>query len=325
MLGSPIYMAPEVIKGEIYTMKADIWSVGVVLYQMIFGRCPFESKSIAKLIKMLEDEEVVIPDYPKISPTLEKLLKRILVKDYNFRIDWEEFFKFTITEAGEIYAPGVTPGVTPGTTQFGLRQSIRNSTGFGQGLNFQPNGVNSANGSGPGGNTNGNGITSGSGNTNGGSGANSPNSAKINLTNTASSSNNSSLTDSGKPGSGSPLLSPKLGKEEERQFLMKKRSPTKAFEEKEASGVNTSINYQGAYGGGSGAKKDRSNRFELLVKNHGKCQTLNQMVLDMFRLEQNRCIYIAYYLFRSIEKELAQLIDSLRKEAPDSTTQDSFR
>jgi len=55
MLGSPIYMAPEVIKGEIYTMKADIWSVGVVLYQMIFGKCPFESKSIAKLIKMLED------------------------------------------------------------------------------------------------------------------------------------------------------------------------------------------------------------------------------------------------------------------------------
>jgi len=42
MLGSPIYMAPEILKGEAYTIKTDIWSLGVVLYEMIFGFCPFE-------------------------------------------------------------------------------------------------------------------------------------------------------------------------------------------------------------------------------------------------------------------------------------------
>jgi serine/threonine protein kinase len=54
MLGSPIYMAPEVLKGEIYTSKADIWSLGVVLFEMLFGFCPYESNSIAKLISVLE-------------------------------------------------------------------------------------------------------------------------------------------------------------------------------------------------------------------------------------------------------------------------------
>lgn len=92
MLGSPIYMAPEVLNGQIYTIKADIWSIGVVLFQMVYGKCPFESKSIAKLIKMLEEEDVIIPSEPKISQTLEKLIRRILVKDANNRIDWKEMF-----------------------------------------------------------------------------------------------------------------------------------------------------------------------------------------------------------------------------------------
>lgn len=67
MLGSPIYMAPEVLKGQPYTMKADIWSMGVVLYQMLYGRYPFESKTIAQLLKQFEFMNVCIPAHPRIS------------------------------------------------------------------------------------------------------------------------------------------------------------------------------------------------------------------------------------------------------------------
>ena len=63
---------------------------------------------------------------------------------------------------------------------------------------------------------------------------------------------------------------------------------------------------------------------ELLLKNHAKCSTLNQMALDMFRLEQDRSVYIAYYLFKSIEKELNGLSESLRKE-PSEGPNDPFK
>lgn len=51
MLGSPLYMAPEVLKGETYSIKADIWSLGVCLYEMIFGVCPYEAKNLFTLIQ----------------------------------------------------------------------------------------------------------------------------------------------------------------------------------------------------------------------------------------------------------------------------------
>ena len=81
-------------------MKADIWSLGVVLYEMVFGVCPFQSQHIGKLIQILELEDV---KYPKAIPhALETLLKRMLVKDPSKRIDWVDLFEFKITENGEL-------------------------------------------------------------------------------------------------------------------------------------------------------------------------------------------------------------------------------
>lgn len=54
MLGSPIYMAPEVLKAESYTSKADIWSLGVIIFEMLYGYCPFRSSSIAALTSKIE-------------------------------------------------------------------------------------------------------------------------------------------------------------------------------------------------------------------------------------------------------------------------------
>jgi serine/threonine-protein kinase ULK/ATG1 len=96
MLGSPIYMAPEVLKGESYTTKADIWSLGVILFEMLYGYCPFESRSIASLINTIETQSVQVPANIPVSERTQTLIKRMLAKDYFRRIGWVELFGIKI-------------------------------------------------------------------------------------------------------------------------------------------------------------------------------------------------------------------------------------
>lgn len=49
-LGSPLYMAPEVLNHDVYGSKADVWSCGIVLYEMLFGYCPYGDCNIKDLL-----------------------------------------------------------------------------------------------------------------------------------------------------------------------------------------------------------------------------------------------------------------------------------
>ena len=46
-LGTPVTMAPEVLLGNSYSSSCDLWSIGVIIYQMVFGRYPFHTKVYA--------------------------------------------------------------------------------------------------------------------------------------------------------------------------------------------------------------------------------------------------------------------------------------
>lgn len=41
ILGSPLYMAPELVKKDVYTEKVDVWAVGCITYLLICGHTPF--------------------------------------------------------------------------------------------------------------------------------------------------------------------------------------------------------------------------------------------------------------------------------------------
>ena len=54
MLGSPLNMAPEILNQDSYDNKADIWSLGTVFYEMIFGKPPFMANNIIDLLKNIK-------------------------------------------------------------------------------------------------------------------------------------------------------------------------------------------------------------------------------------------------------------------------------
>jgi len=91
--GSPLYMAPEIFLSDQYDAKADLWSIGVILYEALFGRAPFSCESLEKLVvKIKEDVPVVIPPSNKLSSNCRDLLSRCLVRCPEKRIDFPDFF-----------------------------------------------------------------------------------------------------------------------------------------------------------------------------------------------------------------------------------------
>uniref|UniRef100_A0A2A4K577 Serine/threonine-protein kinase ULK3 n=1 Tax=Heliothis virescens TaxID=7102 RepID=A0A2A4K577_HELVI len=90
--GSPLYMAPEMLSGE-YDARVDLWSVGVIMYECLFGRAPYSSNTFKELVdKIQRQAPIEIPAKASISPGCRDLLLRLLQHDPNNRISYEEFF-----------------------------------------------------------------------------------------------------------------------------------------------------------------------------------------------------------------------------------------
>ncbi|XP_018604127.2 serine/threonine-protein kinase ULK2 isoform X1 [Scleropages formosus] len=99
LCGSPMYMAPEVIMSQNYDAKADLWSIGTVIYQCLVGKPPFQANSPQDLRMFYEKNKTLVPNIPReTSPQLSDLLLGLLQRNQKDRMDFDAFFSHPFLE-----------------------------------------------------------------------------------------------------------------------------------------------------------------------------------------------------------------------------------
>jgi serine/threonine protein kinase len=93
-IGSPAYMSPEQVKEHALDHRTDIYSLGVVMYQLLAGRLPFQATNNFSLIYQIANVEPQPPSSyrPQIPAALDAIVKRAMAKDLAQRYAaWEDF------------------------------------------------------------------------------------------------------------------------------------------------------------------------------------------------------------------------------------------
>ncbi|KAL0573419.1 Serine/threonine-protein kinase [Marasmius crinis-equi] len=126
LCGSPLYMAPEILGYKKYDAKADLWSVGAVLYEMAVGKPPFRAQNHIELLKKIENSKgIKFPDEDPNSSAaksggggseahpvpsdIKKLIRMLLKQKPIERATFEDFFGSTAMAKSKFSRPREDP------------------------------------------------------------------------------------------------------------------------------------------------------------------------------------------------------------------------
>lgn len=115
MSGTPAYMSPEQLEGRDLTVKSDIYSLGLVLYEIFTGKRAFEASTLPELLRMRRSETT--PTSPaKLIPDLDQLVERVIVRCLERNPDKRPSSALQIAAAlpgGDPLAAALAAGETP--------------------------------------------------------------------------------------------------------------------------------------------------------------------------------------------------------------------
>ncbi|HKY53852.1 MAG TPA: protein kinase [Anaerolineales bacterium] len=140
IIGTPTYMSPEQAQGEEVDGRSDIYSLGVILFEMLSGKTPYEATTpLGMAFKHASDP---VPHIRKINPnlpdTVETIIEKVMAKDrdqrYSTGMDFANDFSATLTEDSKLVAPvpervpiKVNEGTAPPSTATRKRQPLPRS------------------------------------------------------------------------------------------------------------------------------------------------------------------------------------------------------
>jgi serine/threonine protein kinase len=101
--GSPMYMSPEILNYNSYDTKSDLWSIGIILFEMITGNPPFKAKNLQHLIQ-ISQIPINLPQIyiDNISEDCHDLLMKLLDINKHSRINWDDFFQHSFLQHNKL-------------------------------------------------------------------------------------------------------------------------------------------------------------------------------------------------------------------------------
>lgn len=84
--GTIEYLAPEMVREELFDASVDIWSLGVMCYEFLYGDTPFYAEELPDIYKRIKQLDLKFPSIPVISSNAKDLITKMLIKNASRRL-----------------------------------------------------------------------------------------------------------------------------------------------------------------------------------------------------------------------------------------------